>query len=127
MPKTTPREEATLKKMDANLNAPRYVQCDLNKAQKEALVVFIEDSDTEQLIAWIDSRVGSSHTLSTKPLEVGYQASLTGNSRSTDHANMCLISRASTPSKALWSVYFKDSEVLKGIWPVTNRLEDLDV
>ena len=88
--------------------------------------MFIEESDTEELIKWIDSRVGNSHTLSTKPLEVGYQAALTGNSHSTDHANKCLISRASTPSKALWSIYFKDSEVLKGIWPVTNRMEDLD-
>lgn len=126
MPKSTPREEAVLKKMDANPNAPKYVQCDLNKAQKEALLAFIDESDVEALIAWIDLRVGDNHILSTKGLEVGYQASLTGNSHARDHANICLISRASTPSKALWSVYFKDSEVLKGVWPVSNRMEDLD-
>lgn len=126
MPKSTPREEATLKKLDQNPNAPRYVTCDLNKAQKEALTAFIDESDVEDLIAWINHRVGSEHILSTKGLDVGYQASLTGTSRSTDHANQCLISRSDSPSRALWSVYFKDQEVLKGIWPVTNRIEDLD-
>ena len=126
MPKTTPKEEAFLKKLDANPNVPKYVQCDLNKAQKEALLAFIDESDVEDLIAWIDMRVGDSHILSTKHLEVGFQASLTGMSNARDHGNVCLISRASTPSKALWSVYFKDSQILKGVWPVSNRLEDLD-
>lgn len=126
MPKTTPREEAALKKLDANPNAPRYVQCDLSKAQKAELLEFIEASDIDALIGWLDYRVGNGHILSTKPLEVGYQASLTGTNHATDHANICLISRASTPSKALWSVYFKDSTVLKGTWPVSNRMEDLD-
>jgi hypothetical protein len=126
MPKTTPREETTLKKMEQNPNAPRYVSCDLNKAQKDALLVFIEETEDRDIIAWIDMRVGDNHILSTKGLDVGYQASLTGTSQARDHANCCLISRASTPSKALWSVFFKDQEVLKGLWPVTNRLEDLD-
>jgi len=126
MPKTTPREEAALKKLDANPNAPRYVTCDLNKAQKEALLVFIEEVEDKDIIEWINLRVGNNHILSTKALDVGYQASLTGSSRSTDHANQCLISRASTPAKALWSVFFKDQVVLAGVWPVSNRLEDLD-
>ena len=127
MPKSTPREESALRKLDSNPNAPRYVQCDLSKAQKEGLLAFIDESDTEALIRWIDQRVGDNHILSTKHLEVGFQASLTGQPGARDHANICLISRASTPSNALWSVYYKDSEILKGNWPVSNRIEDLDI
>jgi len=126
MPKSTPREESALKKIDANPNAPKYVQCDLNKAQKGELLEFIDSSDIDALVNWIDYRVGDGHILTTKALDVGYQASLTGTTHARDHANCCLISRASTPSKALWSVYFKDSVILKGVWPVSNRMEDLD-
>lgn len=126
MPKSTPREEAVLKKEALTNNAPRYVTCDLTKAQKEGLTQFIDESDIESLIAWINYRVGDNHTLSTKGLDVGYQASLTGTAKCRDHAGECLISRSDSPSRALWSVYYKDSEILKGIWPVTNRIEDLD-
>jgi hypothetical protein len=126
MPKTTPREEAALKKLDANPNAPRYVSCDLDREQKESLLAFIADTEHIDLLAWIDYRVGSGHILSTKGLEVGYQASLTGTQHSSDHVNCCLISRASTPLKAIWSVFFKDQEILKGVWPVSNRMEELD-
>lgn len=127
MPKTTPREEAALKKLDANPNAPRYVSCDLNKAQKEALVAFIADTDDEALWKWVDFAVVSNHSISLKAIEVGYQCSVTGQARHATHGNVCLISRASTPIKALWSCFYKDTEVLGGIWPVSNRMEELDV
>ena len=126
MPKTTPREEAAIAKLDKSPNAPRYVTCDLSKAQKDALLEYIGDTDEEDLLRWIEDRVQYGHTLSIRSLDVGYQCSLTGSSRSTDHANMCLISRASSGIKAAWSVMYKDTVLLNGVWPVVNRLEELD-
>jgi len=127
MPRTTPKEELLLKKMDANPNTPRYVNCDLTKQQKESLVVFIQDTDNESLWTWIEMTVGAGHSVSLKPLEVGFQCSVTGQTRHGQHANVCLISRASTAIKSMWSCYYKDSEILKGVWPITNRMEELDV
>jgi len=126
MPKTTPKEDAALKKMDANPNTPRYVSCDLNKVQKESLAAFIMDTDDEALMKWFTDRVVDNHSISVKCLEVGYQCSVTGQARHATHANICLISRASTPMKALWSCFYKDTEILAGFWPVTNRMEELD-
>ena len=126
MPKTTPREEAALKAMSRNGIAPRYVSCDLNTAQRKELDAFIEESSLEDLHQWAMGRVMDNHTLSLRGLDVGYQCSLTGTRNHRDHENTCLISRSSTPERAMWSVFFKDTIILHGAWPVTNRLEDLD-
>src|ERR1035437_4525409 len=126
MPKTTPREEAALKSMDKNPSAPRYVSCDLSAAQKTELNSFIEESELGDLHQWAMDRVMNNHTLSIRVLDVGYQCSLTGSKGNTSHENTCLISRSSTPERALWSVMFKDTLILHGTWPITNRLEDLD-
>jgi hypothetical protein len=126
MPKTTPREEAELKKMDRNGSAPRYVSCDLSKAQKEDLNAFIEGGNVEDVWQWVSQQVIAGHSVSLRSLDVGYQCSVTGNVNHAAHPNTCLISRSSTPERALWSVMFKDTALLHGVWPVTNRLEDLD-
>lgn len=126
MPKTTSREEAALKAMDKNGTAPRYVSCDLNVTQKKELDTFIEDSSLEDLHQWAMGRVMDNHVLSMRGLDVGYQCSLTGTKHHQTHENICLISRSSTPERAMWSVMFKDTMLLHGVWPVTNRLEDLD-
>jgi len=127
MPKTSPKEDAAIKKLDSNPNAPRYVNCDLTKGQKESLVAFIADTDDEDLWKWLEQVVVGNHSISVKSLDVGYQCSVTGQARHGTHANICLISRASTATKAIWSCFYKDTEVLKGVWPVTNRMEELDV
>jgi len=126
MPKTTSREEATLAKMDKNPNAPRYVTCDLRAAQKEELLTFIRETNEEDLFSWMEGMVSSGHILSVKSLDVGYQCSVTGSSQCHSHPNMCLISRASTAVRAVYSVMFKDTQILAGTWPVTNRIEELD-
>jgi hypothetical protein len=126
MPKTTSREEAALKKLDGNPNAPRYVSCDLTPAQKRELDEFIEGGNSEGLWNWIMGTVMSGHVVTLKTLDVGYQCAVTGAATHAAHANKCLISRSSTPERAAWSVHFKDSAILKGNWPVTNRLEELD-
>ncbi len=126
MPKTTPREEAALKRIEHNGNAPRYVACDLSVAQKRELDAFIEGGTLEDLHQWLVGRVIDNHTVSVRSLEIGYQCSVTGSTAHAAHPNTCLISRSSTPERALWSVMFKDTSILHGVWPVTNRLEDLD-
>lgn len=126
MPKSTPREEAALKKMDQNSNAPRYVVCDLTKTQKESLTVYIQDTDLEALLDWMCQKVSDNYSISMKTVDVGYQCSLTGTPKQTSNANVCLISRSSDPARALWSVMYKQQELLPLIWPVSNRIEDLD-
>jgi hypothetical protein len=126
VPKSTPKEEAALKAMDKNPNAPRYVSCDLNAAQKVELDAFIEGGDLADLHQYFLGRVMDSHTFSVRGLDVGYQCSLTGSQHSTSHPNVCLISRSRTPERAMWSIMFKDTTILHGAWPVTNRLEELD-
>lgn len=126
MPKTTPREESALKKMDQNGNAPRYVACDLNTAQKRDLDAFIEGGTIEDLHQWLIGRIMANHTMTVRVLDVGYQCALTGSKGNQAHENVCLISRSSTPERAMWSVMFKDTTILHGVWPVSNRLEDLD-
>ena len=126
MSKTTLKEDAALKALDKNPNAPRYVSCDLSAAQKIELGSFIEESELGDLHQWAMGRVMDNHTLSMRGLEVGYQCSLSGSQHSTSHPNVSLISRSSTPERAMWSVMFKDTSILHGVWPITNRLEDLD-
>lgn len=126
MPKSTSREEAVLKKMDQNPNAPRYVQCDLTKQQKESLTVYIQDTDREDLLEWMCQKVRDNYSISMKSLDVGYQCSLTGTPKQASNANVCLISRSGEPARAAWSVMYKQKEILPLIWPVSNRIEDLD-
>jgi hypothetical protein len=126
MPKTTPREEAAVAKIEKNGNAPRYVSCDLNAAQKRELDGFIEATSVEDMHQWAMQQVLDGHTISIRSLDVGYQCSLTGSTNHRSHPNQCLISRSSTPERAKYSVMFKDATILHGVWPVVNRLEDLD-
>ncbi len=126
MPKTTPREEAALKKLDSNGASFHYVACDLTVQQKLSLDVFIEQTDLEDLHKWLSKTVLANHSISIKVLPIGFQCSVTGSKGSNAHENVSLISRSSSPERALWSAMFKDVEILHGVWPVTNRLEDLD-
>lgn len=126
MPKTTPKEDATLKAMDKNPNAPRYVSCDLSVKQKRELDEFIEATSKEDLMSYLVSSVMRNHSFSVRVLEVGYQCAMTGTKGHVTHENICLISRSSTPERAMYSVMFKDIVILGGTWPVSNRLEDLD-
>lgn len=125
MPKTTPREEAAVKKLDQN-GAPRYVACDLTVTQKKELDAFIDGATLEELHQWMIGRIMANHSISVRVLDVGFQCSLTGSKGNSNHENICLISRSSTPHRAMWSVMFKDVKILQGTWPVSNRLEDLD-
>src|SRR6185312_6341972 len=107
MPATTPRpKDAPDKKWDRK-DAPRYVRCDLNVQQKEALRAWGGELEEQDLLKWIDGRVSLGHVISLKGADVGYMCSLTGERESSGHMGVSLVARASTPVRALRSCLYK--------------------
>lgn len=126
MPKTEPKNTPAANELKSNGNGPLYVRCDLNAEQKRLLAEWTEQQEDMDLIKWVNTVVTLGHTVSIRSNQVGYQCSLTGTSEQNGHHNKTLISRASTPIRALYSVWYKDEIVLKGKWEVADRLAELD-
>lgn len=127
MPKTTPKPAEPIEKKWTSKEPPRYVRCDLTKDQKEKLLLWIEETELVDLVEWWEKKVERGHTVTIKSQEVGYQASITGVTDGSGHVGLSLISRASGPLKSLYSLMYKDTVVLEGVWPATGRLDDLDI
>lgn len=126
MPKTTPKPaEQPVKTWDRK-EAPKYVRCELSKEQKTALAAWAEGCEYIDLIAWLDGRINSGHVFSIKSIPVGFQASLTGDREASGHYGVSLVARASTPTRAIYSIWYKDEFVLQGVWPSSGSLEELD-
>jgi hypothetical protein len=128
MPATTPNP-AKAKGEDsvkANGTGPQYVRCDLNKAQKEQLTLWHAELEEMDMCKWLYYKVERGHTVSLKCLEAGYQCSVTGTTEGSQHLNLCLIARASTPEKSIAGAMFRDTVILEGVWPASGRLDDLD-
>lgn len=133
MPATTPKAEGTSakaadKKEAAKLNGsgPRFVRCDLVKAQKEQLQSWAADEELVDTLAWLYNKVTSGHVVSLRSLDVGYQCSITGMTEASGHKDMVLIAKASTPERALMGARFRDEIVLVEGWPASNALAELD-
>lgn len=128
MPKTTPNpvKELPDEKTAANGKGPTFVRCDLNKAQKEQLIHWHSETDIEDVLKWMFHKADNGHVVSLRTNDVGYQCSVTGVFESSGHKDVCLIARASSSEKALYGAMFRDVVVLQGIWPSTNRLDELD-
>lgn len=128
MPATTPNPNKVDPKQNGN-GGPLYVKCDLTAEQKTLCKMWADDVESIDVIAWIDHVVDNGDILSVKHIvgQDGYQANLTGGELSTSHKGKCLISRASTAWKAVLSLMYKDTQVLQGIWAVTERTLDLDL
>src|SRR5216683_1964720 len=128
MPKTTPNPTATEQKALAKMNGngPQFVRCELNKAQKEQLVHWASETDTEDAVKWLFAKAESGHVVSLRTNEVGYQCSVTGVFESSGHNNQSLVARASSAERALYAAMFRVVVVLEGIWPISNRLDELD-
>lgn len=118
MPATTPKPERNV--------TVRYVRCDLSAAQKDVLKAWAEEAEWRDLVAWVDSMVVRGHTISIKSMDVGFQVNVTGVRPGSGHDGACLVARASSPTNALYSAWFKDTEVLGGQWPIDNSAENLD-
>lgn len=106
--------------------APLYVKCDLNTAQKLMLVAWADELETVDLLGWLDHMILEGHVISMKAVDFGFQASATGIRPPTAHVGKCLVARASTPVKALYSLMYKATMVLTGVWEATARNEELD-
>lgn len=128
MPATTPNPSKVHPQQNGNA-APLYVKCDLNAEQKLLLKAWADDAENIDVIAWIDKAGDAGDILTVKHIvgQDGYQASLTGGELSVSHKGKCLISRASSPWKAIMSLMYKDEVVLQGSWAVTERGLDLDL
>lgn len=127
MPATKPnpvKAEVAPKRKDDN--APRFVKCDLNAQQKESLTAWALEQEEMDMLKWVEDKVTRGHVVSIRSNDVGYQCSVTGTSEGSGHPNMSLVARASTPLKSVYAAWFRDEVVLQGVWPVANRLEELD-
>lgn len=127
MPATTPNPaKAALAKPDRDREAPRFVRCDLNAAQKLDLVKWDDEQERTDLAEWLDKVISRGHVLSVRANDVGYQASLTGMTQSSGHEKQCLIARASTANRAVMALWFKDVVILTEGWPIKGTEEDFD-
>jgi hypothetical protein len=128
VPKTDPAPSKVEEKALAKLNGsgPIFVRCELSKVQKEQLVHWASETDTEDAVKWMFAKAESGHVVSLRTNEVGFQCSITGVFESSGHKDLCLVARASTAEKALYAAMFRDVVVLEGLWPRTGRLDELD-
>lgn len=127
MPATTPNPNKVAGGAKSENGRSRFVKCDLNKEQKEHLKFWKEEAEYVDLMKWLNHMVTEGHTLSVKSADVGFLATLTGVQGPTSHVGMCLTARASTPENALYSLWFKDSEILHGSWVATDYRDELDL
>ena len=106
----------------------RFVKCDLTQVQRDALRYWREnDADYKPMLEWVNAQIARGHTLSVKAQEVNYNANLTGVREASGHMDQCLTGYGSTPENAMFALWYKDVEVLKGTWPVTDRTADVDL
>ncbi len=126
MPKTEPKPADKPEEKWDGKKAPMYVRVDLSAEQKAQLAAWAEELEHLELLNWITDRVERGHVLSVRANEVGFQCSLTGASDGSGHLGLCMVGRASTPIRAIQAVMFRDKEILRGIWPKSSLVSDLD-
>jgi hypothetical protein len=136
MPATTPRQQpfpdTDNKKSKEESNGyrqPTFVRCDLSSDQKAQMAEWANRSSSDDLFELLSVSIQENYQLSVKPLDVGYQASLTQTRPvSTTNANggKCLVTRASTPERAIWSLYFKHTQLLKKNWSGASQTQEFE-
>jgi hypothetical protein len=135
MPKTTPRpkpfgdgEEEVEKRQNNGYVKPTFVRCDLTADQKLEMANWANACNADDLLDRIVVSTSEGYILSLKPSEEGYQASLTQSRKPSigvPNTGMSLVTRASTPERALWSLYYKHTQVLGKDWSQAKST-DLD-
>lgn len=137
MPATTPKQkpfpdEATSnngKEKSNGYNRPTFVRCDLTADQKKELAQWANDLGGNDLLDYIMESVSSGYTLSLKEAEVGFQASLTqskGAAIGVKNVGKCLVTRASSAERALWSLYYKHTQILEKDWGSASQEQQLE-
>lgn len=136
MPATTPKQKPFPENNDGNKEGknngytrPAFVRCDLTADQKKELATWANNLGGNDLLDYIVKSIIEGYTLSIKEAEVGYQASLTQGKQATigvKNAGKCLVTRASTPERSLWSLYYKHTQVLEGDWGSASQEQQLE-
>lgn len=132
MPATEPRLKdangQTVKSAKEANGRPSFVRLDLTSEQKDAMAHWAEElTDRDLMSLYIDSQVDG-YVFSAKSLDQGYQASLTPAVSGAERANggKCLVTRASTPERAMYSLFFKHTELLKKNWSTLSTATELE-
>jgi hypothetical protein len=136
MPATTPRQkpfpdadQSNGKEKSSGYARPSFVRCDLTSEQKAEMAKWANNSSADDLLDRIVQSVKDGYTLSVKEGEIGYQASLTqsrGAGVGVPNVGKCLVTRASAPERALWSLYYKHTQVLELDWGKASMEQQLE-
>jgi hypothetical protein len=126
MPATKPNPIKADIPTASNGKGPMFVKCELTVEQKRLLADWAETAEDVDMLKWLTQMVTAGHTISVRCNEVGFQCSVTGAFESSGHKDKSLVARASTPLRALYSAWYRDEVVLKGLWTVVDRLTELD-
>lgn len=106
-----------------------FVRCDLSAEQKKEMAEWANSRTADDMLTYLDESIRDGYTLSVKEAEQGYQASLTQAKKAAvgiPNVGKCLVTRASTPERALWSLYHKHINVLEKDWSRGNEEALLD-
>lgn len=136
MPATTPRQkpfpEADDKgkeQSNGHYKRPAFVRCDLDAEQKREMAEWANSRNADDLLDAIFESISEGYVLSAKEAEVGYQASLTQSKEAAigvPNAGKCLVTRASKPDRAIWSLYYKHTQVLEKDWSKASQEQSLE-
>jgi hypothetical protein len=124
MPATTPKkvpfpEVNEKEQKQGGYSKPTYVRCDLNSEQKTEMATWSNARNSDECMDYLFECIQDGYTFGLKEAEVGYQASLTQMRQpkiGVQNMGKCLVTRASTPERALWSLLFKHLQVLEKDW-----------
>lgn len=137
MPKTEPRQKPFPEGEERNGNGnkngeyirPIFVRCDLTADQRKELAEWANARSSADLLDLVVESAQEGYTLSLKTAEQGLQASLTmpGPAKIGKHnAGKSLVVRASSPERALWSLYYKHTQILEKDWTQASADAQLD-
>lgn len=136
MPATTPKQKPFPEEERTNGKAsngdyirPMFVRCDLTADQKREMAMWANNLNADDLLNYITESVTDGYTLSVKVAEVGYQCSLTqtgGAQIGKKNAGKSLVTRASTPERAIWALYYKHTQVLEKDWGAGGQEAQLE-
>lgn len=137
MPATTPKpkpfpeteDKPAKESSNGHYKRPSFVRCDLDAQQKKEMAEWANSRTADDLVDYINQSIKDGYVLSVKEAEVGYQASLTQSKEAAVavlNAGKCLVTRASTPERVLWSLYYKHTQVLVMDWSKGAQEQSLE-
>lgn len=98
---------------------PTFIRCDLTPDQKKEMSEWANNCNADDLLDRIVESIKEGYILSAKEADTGYQASLTQAKKAavgTPNIGKCLVTRATLPERALWSLYYKHTQLLEKDW-----------